>query len=112
MKISKNRSAYADFRYLCRGAERLCDRDINGNSKSTLRRDLLLLDTTDRVPVCTAVVVAHSDIAAAEAEAAGVVADRSRRPIATVAASTAGIAAVVVAVTGSREEYLRYTCCI
>ena len=42
MKISKNRSAYADFRYLCRGAERLCDRDINGNSKSTLTQGLVI----------------------------------------------------------------------
>jgi hypothetical protein len=76
MKISKNRSAYADFRYLCRGAERLCDRDINGNSKSTLRRDLLLLDATDRVPGRT-VAVAHSDNAAVEVEAVGAVAVRT-----------------------------------
>ena len=41
-----------------------------------LRKDLLFLDTTDRVPACT-VADDHVDIAAAEAEAVGVAAVRA-----------------------------------
>jgi hypothetical protein len=76
-----------------------------GNSKSRLRKALLFLDTTDRVPVSTGV-VEQIDIAAVEAEAVGVVAVRSRRPIVTVVASIVAIAVGVVAVTGSREKQL------
>lgn len=35
-----SRSAYADWIFLWRGAERLCAREISGNDKSKLRRDL------------------------------------------------------------------------
>ena len=42
-----------------------------GNSKSRLRKDLLFLDTTDRVTVGTRAVVVHEDTAAVEVEAAG-----------------------------------------
>ena len=49
-----------------------------GNSKSTLRRDLLFLDATDRVPARAAVAAEHADIAAVDAEAAGVGTVRAR----------------------------------
>lgn len=81
-----------------------------GNSKSRLRKDLLFLYATDRVPVRTAVVV-HVDIAAAEEEGVGVVAVRTGRPVVAEVASSVGIA-VGVAGTGSREKHLRYSCCI
>ena len=71
------------------------------------------LDATDRAPERTAV-AAHTGVAAVEVEVVGAVAvaARSGRPIEAVAASKVGSGAVVVAVAGSREEYLRYTCCI
>ena len=82
-----------------------------GNSKSRLRKDLLFLDTTDRVPVRAEEVV-HTDKAAVEAKVVGVAAVRSRRPIAAVAASTVGIAVIVAAAAGSREKRLRDFVCI
>ena len=83
-----------------------------GNSKSRLRKALLFLDTTNRVPVGT-VAAAHGDIAAVEVEVVDeVAAARPRRQIVTDVASIVGKAAEAAAVTGSREEYLKYTCCI
>ena len=46
-------------------------------SKSLLRKALLFLDTTDRVPERTVVAVGLVDIAEAEAEVEGVAAGRS-----------------------------------
>ena len=84
-------------------------------SKSRYRKDLLFLDTTDRVPVCTEVVVAHFaikvEVIGSEEVVYGVVV-RSGRPVFACFVSTAALAVVEAEEAGSREEYLRYTCCI
>ena len=66
--------------------------------------DLLVLDTTNGVPVRTGA-ADHIRATIVEVEAVGVV---SRRPVGAVGASTEGIAAVVVAYAGSREKHLCY----
>ena len=81
------------------------------NIKSPLRLDLLFLDTTDRGPVRTALVV-HIRVAKVKVEAVSVVVVRSGGPVDAVEASVVGNAFAVVAEAGSREKDLRYTCCI
>jgi hypothetical protein len=78
-----------------------------GNSKSSLRRDLLFLDAADRIPARTAVAEVHADIAAAEVEVDGIIADRPRQPIVTIATSIVGTAVNAATVASSREKNLR-----
>ena len=81
------------------------------NIKSQLRQDLLFLNTTDRVPVRTAV-VAHVRVATAKVEEGGVVTAvgaGAGRPVVAEAASIGGTAVVVAVVAGSREKYLGKT---
>lgn len=63
------------------------------SQNSRYRKDLLFLDTTDRVPACTGAAVVHTDTAAVEEEEIGMGAVRSGRPVVAVVASIAGSAA-------------------
>ena len=77
--------------------------------KSSLRQDLLVLDATNRISARTAV-VAHERVTTVEEEVVRAVAEvRSRRPVVAVVTTMAGIAKVVIAITSSREKYLRKT---
>ena len=71
------------------------------------RKDLLFLDTTDRVPVRTVEVAAHIREAIVKEEDVGAVAVRSGRPVEAEAASIVGKAVAAATVAGSREERLR-----
>ena len=79
------------------------------------RKDLLFLDTADRVPSRTVetipvIATAHVDKVAAEVEAVGVFGTaRSRGPIEAVVVPIVVVSAIVVEVTSSREKYLRCT---
>ena len=80
------------------------------NIKSQLRQDLLFLDTTDRVPVRTAVDVHVRAATVKDDVVGGAAAVRTGRPVVAEAASTVGKAAEVeAAVAGSREKYLGKT---
>ena len=103
--ICLDRVGGADFKIGFEQSREALHESNHTNSKSSLRQDLLFLDTTDRVPVRREVVVPIR-AATVKVEAVGVVGERSGRPVAAAAASIVGTAVIAVAVAGSREKYL------
>ena len=87
--------------------EALHESNRGGNFKSRSRRDLLFLDATNRVPVSSAVVAHFHNVFHEKEEVARFVVARTGRPIEGIMVSIHGAATAAVAITGSREEYLR-----